>query len=300
MSQDDYSAPAPNSANALIEQQLDQRLKAIEDDFSTDVFTFNGPLLVRVDDLVREAVEKKQAQGDRAKAAVILTTVGGYIEVVHRIVDTLRTHYQIVEFIVPNYAYSAGTVLVMSGDAIHMDYYSCLGPIDPQTAKADGKMVPALGYLERYAELIEKADSGTINIAEIQLLINGFDQAELYQFEHQRELSITLLKEWLCRYKFKDWKETRTRKKKVTKAMKESRAETIASQLNDTEKWHSHGYGISKEVLEKDLNLLVDDFGAMPERSVRIRSYHNLLSDYMLRRGAQGVLHITGEYTPFI
>ena len=128
MSQDD--------ANALIEQQLDQRLKAIEDDFSADVFTFNGPLLVRVDDLVREAVEKKQAQGDRAKAAVILTTLGGYIEVVRRIVDTLRTHYQIVEFIVPNYAYSAGTVLVMSGDAIHMDYYSCLGPIDPADSES--------------------------------------------------------------------------------------------------------------------------------------------------------------------
>ena len=51
-------------------------------------------------------------------------------------------------------------------------------------------------------------------------MIQGFDQAELYQYEHQRELSIALLKEWLVSYKFKDWKITRTRRKKVTAKMK--------------------------------------------------------------------------------
>ena len=34
----------------------------------------------------------------------------------------------------------------MSGDAIFMDYFSVLGPIDPQLPKGD-TMVPALGYL---------------------------------------------------------------------------------------------------------------------------------------------------------
>jgi len=51
----------------------------------------------------------------------VLTTGGGSIEVVQRIVDVFRQHYTLVDFIVPNYAYSAGTVLAMSGDAIYMD-----------------------------------------------------------------------------------------------------------------------------------------------------------------------------------
>src|SRR6266478_8628579 len=41
----------------------------------------------------------------------------------------------------------------MSGDSIYMDYYSRLGPIDPQVETRQGKNVPALGYLERYNAL---------------------------------------------------------------------------------------------------------------------------------------------------
>ncbi len=47
-------------------------------------------------------------------------------------VSVMRKHYKEVSFIVPSHAYSAGTVLVLSGDKIYMDYYSVLGPIDPQ------------------------------------------------------------------------------------------------------------------------------------------------------------------------
>ena len=61
------------------------------------------------------------------------------MDVVQRVVDTLRRHYNLVDFIIPNYAYSAGTVLAMSGDAIHMDYYSRLGPIDPQIETERGR-----------------------------------------------------------------------------------------------------------------------------------------------------------------
>ena len=127
-----------------------------------------------------------------------ITTTGGYIEIVRRIVDTIRHHYKTVEFIIPNYAYSAGTVFALSGDAIHMDYFSHFGPIDPQLETTKGRMVPALGYLEQYNRLIKKAETGRITSAEVQLLISGFDQAELYQYEQARNLSISLLKEWLA------------------------------------------------------------------------------------------------------
>lgn len=57
----------------------------------------------------------------------------------------------------PDYAYSAGTIFCMSGDSIHMDYYSVLGPIDPQVQNKEGKLVTALGYLDKVKELVEKA-----------------------------------------------------------------------------------------------------------------------------------------------
>ena len=181
-----------------------------------------------------------------------------------------------------------------------MDSYSRLGPIDPQIAKNDGSQVPALGYLERYNKLLKKANAGRASTAEIQLLISAFDQGELYQYEHARALSITLLKEWLVKYKFKEWKTTRTRKRKVTVRMKERRAAQIAMELNNTEKWHVHGHGISKDVLEKDLNLMIDNFGKDPIRSKNIRGYHELMCDYMVKRKTKAAVHFAERYVPFM
>lgn len=216
-----------------------------------------------------------------------------------RIVDTLRHHYDIVDFIIPNYAFSAGTVFAMSGDAIFMNYYSRLGPIDPQYETPEGKTVPALGYLIQYERLLDKAKDGTITLPEVQLMIEGFDQAELYKYEQARELSISLLKEWLVKYKFKNWKKTSTRHLPVTAAIKKKRASAIAKKLNDTDKWHVHGYGISMDVLRKDLKLVIDDFSTDQQLDHRIKQYTTLLDDYMTKMRQAGVVHTVGIYQAF-
>lgn len=217
-------------------------------------------------------------------------------------VEAVRHHCQLVDFVVPKYAYSAGTVFVMSGDAIYMDYYSRLGPIDPQVDSAKGRQVSALGTLEKYNALIEKAQNGTITTAEVQLLIDGFDQGELYHYEQAKDLSIALLEDWLVKYKFKNWKETQTRKLPVTDQMKKDTASRIGAVLNNTKKWHSHGYGISMDVLQRDpeINLLIDDYGKDPILAEKIRCYHELLSDYMVKRAVEGVIHSPGDYRPFM
>lgn len=294
----------PQNANEFIERRLDECIRALENsNLKVDVLSFNGPLFFGVDDIVRNVVETKhQNTPNRKRLVVILTTTGGYIEVVHRIVDTFRQHYRYVDFIIPNYAYSAGTVLAMSGNAIYMDYYSRLGPIDPQIDTQSGQQVSALGYLIQWERLIEKAKKGEVTLPEVQLMINGFDQAELYRYEQERELSIALLEEWLVKYKFKNWKITESRKLKVTQRMRKERASKIAKELNKTEKWHSHGHGISMAVLGKDpnLKLLIDDFGKTPELNDKIRNYHNLLVDYMSKRRHSGIIHVDGSYSPFI
>ena len=196
----------PITANAHIEQKLNECITEIEATLDSDVLVLVGDIVVGVDDAIRDIVEEKRRQDPKQnKLTVIITTLGGYIEIVHRIVDTLRHHYKFVEFIIPNYAYSAGTVFVMSGDEIYMDYYSRLGPIDPQVNNQEGRQVPALGYLKQWERLLEKAKNGSITLPEIQLMIQRFDQAELYEYEQARELSVSLLEEWLAKYKFKNW-----------------------------------------------------------------------------------------------
>ena len=282
------------TANEFVEQEIDKRAESLEDRFKSDVLAFSGPLLFGADDVLRDVIETRETE--RERLCVVLTTPGGYIDVVHRIVGLLRHHYAHVEFVVPNYAFSAGTILAMSGDAIWMDYYSRLGPIDPQV-EIEGQMLPALGYLVRYERLIEKAQKGELTTVEAELVVSGFDQAVLYAYEQARELSVSLLKLWLANYKFKNWEITETSQEEVTQKMREERAEYIARELSDTEKWHSHGHGISMEVLRRDLKLKIDDFGADRDLNTRIAAYYKLLDDYQRKRGVEAI-HVRGRFTP--
>ena len=225
----------------------------------------------------------------------VIESSGGFAETARRISDTLRHHYKFIEFVIPSYAMSAATILVMSGDAFHMDYYSVLGPIDPQIDDGSGNLIPASGYLIKYEELLRKANKGNIGTAELRILLS-FDQGKLHYYEQGRDLSRSLLEEWLVKYKFKDWCETETRRLPVTPAMKKKRATEVANKLNDTRKWNSHGMGISREVLVNDLNLRVEDFGADAKINTLIKSYHKLLLDYMAANNYVRITHTRANW----
>ncbi len=285
------SAPGAFHAGpeSLVEAELHANLLEIGDSWNADAIAYVGPLVAGVDDVFRDHLEEIKAK--KSKLVVLIETAGGYIEVTQRIAETFRHHYSSVEFVVPNSCMSAGTVLVMSGDAIHMDYYSVLGPIDPQVPDISGRLIPASGYLRKFEELITKsAKPPGLSDAEIAYLVQKFDPAALYDYEHACELSVSLLKEWLVKYKFRDWKQTATRKKTVTAGMKQARAEAIAKALQDVDRWHSHGRGISMSVLSRDLNLVIEDL----EKSQiygKLRAYYKPLKGYLARRNFGLALH---------
>jgi len=285
----------PEDANTFVEQQLDKYIEALQDQIGADAVSFFGPILRTIDDFIRDAIESIRPK--REKLAVILQTTGGSIEVAERIVNLFRHHYKHVDFIIPSHAMSAGTVLVMSGDDIYMDYYSVLGPIDPQIEKSGTSgLIPALGYLTYFDRLIKKSREGTLTTAELAYLIQRFDTAELYQFEQALQLSQDLLKDWLVRYKFKNWTETEGRKIPVTQQMKVQRAEEIATLLSKADEWHSHSRGISLAVLRDKVRLRIKDYGSDAELNSTIRVYYKLLSDYVMRRGHQIIVHTKGRY----
>jgi hypothetical protein len=282
----------------LVETQLDDYLGELQGLWDGDVLTYIGPIVTPAEDLIRDELEAIDPK--RGRIFFILETAGGYIEVAQRIADTLRHHYQYVDFVVPNACMSAGTVLAMSGNAIHMDYYSVLGPIDPQVQRpGDGALIPALGYIAKYKELIGKAKEEGLTAAEIAYLVQRFDPAELYSYEQAKELSISLLEEWLVSYKFRDWATTATRGLPVTEDMKKARAKEIAEKLQNTEAWHSHSRGISMAVLHRDVNLQIEDLEQTPEIHRKLRAYYKLLKGYLSRRGQSGVLHRQGSYLPY-
>ena len=227
------------------------------------------------------------------RLTVVLNTPGGNAETVEKMVEIIRHHYKEVYFVVPDYAMSAGTIFCMSGDKIFMDYSSSLGPIDPQVFNGT-TYVPALGYLDKVNELLEKAQNGTLTQAEFLILQNQ-DLALLRSYEQAKELTITLLKKWLVEYKFKDWTEHRTDSNKIGKSVtlkeKIERAEEIADKLGNNKIWHSHGRMINITTLVNTLRLEIEDYSDDPNLRTLIRNYNDLLTEFIVRNGFKVFLH---------
>lgn len=270
--------------NRYIDSEIVERLKKVESAIGADVITLIHPIGGPFDDIIRRLLDEMPHK--KSNLLVILETEGGSIETTERIADVFRHHYKgEVSFLIPNFAMSAGTILVMSGDRILMDYYSVLGPIDPQVQNADGVWVPGMGILEKYSDLVSKND---LSPAELAFLLDKFDPATLHWLEQAKEHGGDLLEKWLVQYKFKDWLTTETRGVPVTDQMKKARANEIANKLNDTKIWRSHSRGLSLSVIRNDLNLKVEDYGEEPslrELNLRVTAYYRLLKDYMGRRG---------------
>lgn len=243
-----------------VKADLDRCLCAVEDRLAADAVAFIGPIMPGREQQLRMALDSLGS--DRRPAlAVILDTPGGIVEVVERVVTTIRFMYSGVTVIVPDQAMSAGTIFALSADRIMMDHLSCLGPIDPQIEK-DGRLVPALSY----------------------------------QFEQARALSNELLIKWLSTYKFRDWKKTETRGLEVTLDMKEERARAIATLLNNPERWHSHGRAIDRKTLREEVDLKIDDLEADQVLYSHIRDYFGLLNDYMRREKWALFIHSRGYF----
>lgn len=278
--------------DSFLKEELTNRLLKLEKHLSADVISFTGAIHEGYQGKVLGVVEDLAKTKEKKDILyVILTTTGGSAHAVDVYVNIIRQHYKTVNFIVPEYAYSAGTIFCMSGDNIYMDYYSVLGPIDPQVQNKDGRWVAALGYLDKIKELLDKAKpipgnpNGTLTNAEF-LILKDFDLAELRGYEQARDLTIDLLKKWLVKYKFKNWTKHETTPallgQVVTEEQKIARAEGIAKDLGDTSKWKSHARPINMQTL-KEMKLKIEDYGADKILNELVRSYYDFLRDYTIK-----------------
>jgi hypothetical protein len=284
----------------LVTAVLSQMNGELSKQFDADVIFIKSSMMAPLDSLFRievETIKSNARKKGKEKLCIILETTGGYIETVKRLVDIMRRHYKHVSFVVPNYAYSAGTVLALSGDDILMDYYSILGPIDPQVPDdAGGTLLPGAGYLAKFQELVveineARAKDPKAKEAELQYLIKRFEPAKLFHIEQAIEHGQALIEEWLPKYKFKSWTQTTTGKK-VTPAMRKERAKEVAKVLGDASKWHSHGRGISMQELQaEDIKLQIQDFGKDHQLSMQIRNYHGLAVDFAAKQRIPAFIH---------
>lgn len=281
--------------NDTVKSTVTVRLEDLEKHFAGDVAFYYGLIDVGALKMFRDFTEKMSMVSICNKKSLILflNSPGGSAEAAEKMVEIMRHHYSEVTFVVPDTALSAGTILCMSGDRIFMDYSSSLGPIDPQVW--NGKdWVPALGYLDKVEQLLDKATKGQLSNAEFLVLQNQ-DLALLSRYEQARDLTVTLLKKWLVEFKFRDWATHATDPAKkghtVTLIEKKERAEEIAKLLGNNKLWHSHGRMIGPSTLTSVLRLRINDYSNDTVLRPMVRLYNDLLTEYIAREGFKLFLH---------
>lgn len=213
-----------NTTMNVLNYYIDEIQNSIKVEYGLDVdlISYTGEISEFVVNGFQELIETiKRNQ----ILAIVLSTPGGSATAVEKMVQIVRYHYEEVYFIIPNFAMSAGTIFSMAGDKIFMDYASTLGPIDPQILNQENRWVPALGYIDKIEEFISKSNEGTLTEAEF-VMLQKLDLGTIRSYEQARDLSISLLKEWLVKYKFKNWDKHRTTNpgKKVTSTQKQRRS----------------------------------------------------------------------------
>ena len=241
--------------------------------YAADLTKGKAPITIDYPDLL--PVTDQLANLSGKKLDVILETPGGSGEVAEDIIRLLRAQYPTVSIIVPGWAKSAGTIMVMAADEILMGTASALGPIDAQLFW-QGKQFSAEALLKGFEKIKKEVlDTGNLNKAYIPIL-GAISPGEIQSAENALKFSKILVTDWLSSYKFKTWATHSTTGKPVTSDEKATRAKEIADKLCDHQHWLTHGRSIKRDDLEA-MGLRVTNYSADRELADAIGRYHTLL-----------------------
>jgi hypothetical protein len=165
---------------------------------------------------------------------LLLHTGGGDVDAAEKVINMVRNKVGtgVLRIVVPDYAKSAGTLMVLAADYVVMSDTSELGPIDPQITLSDGNgnriRHSVQSYLDAYEahskQLRDKPDD-----LPSQILLSKLDPATIKLFEAVRDRTRRFAETQLQNGMFR-------RGGNCTKT---------AAELLDTSRWQSHAQMIS-------------------------------------------------------
>jgi hypothetical protein len=129
------------------------------------------------------------------KVDILINSPGGSADITERIASMLFTRFKEVHYLVHHSAYSAATMLALSGNSITLHPSATLGPIDPQL---DG--VPARSITRGFENIKKKIiDEGPKSLPAYVPLIQKYSIPLLELCKDNLDLSEQLVTEWLKR-----------------------------------------------------------------------------------------------------
>ena len=188
----------------------------------------------------------------------LLHTPGGSGDAAEKLIRTVRGKVRQgqVHIIVPDFAKSAGTLMVLGADRVVMSDMSELGPIDPQMRFVDSgsgqvRWQPVQNYLDAYYEYSKTLTEQPDNVP-ARMMLDRLDPVtvKLWQatVNRARQSAETLLKIGMFRDNDGNWSQA-------------------ANELRDTRRWLSHSQMISwEDAKDPHIGLVVEYLHSESER----------------------------------
>ena len=234
-------------ANAADRYHRQGVIKQIQDCTGRTLICFvSGNKCVIDDDDIMPFVDLLHNVKPNQDVDLLLHTKGGSVDAAEKLMGMLRSLVGTAKLriVVPDFAKSAGTLMVLGADSVVMSDMSELGPIDPQ-APLFGIWQSVQNYLDAYKEHEKTLKADPNNIA-AQIMLQKLDPATLklceVAMDRARQAAEKLLKRGMFR-NGGNWSKT-------------------VSELLDTRRWLSHAQMISWEDAQDPLIGLVVEYHA--------------------------------------
>ncbi len=156
------------------------------------------PNFIDVEDVDGFTDMVNSVEKDAEEIDVLIHSPGGRPDATERIVLILRGRFKKVNFLIPHSAYSAATMLALSGNSIILHPSAILGPIDPQI-----NGVPARSIKRGFEKVKEKiSKDGPESLPAYIPLIEKYSIELLELCEDSEKLSKELVSDWLKEFMF--------------------------------------------------------------------------------------------------
>lgn len=208
---------------------------------------------------------------------VILHSPGGRPDATERIVTILRRRFEDICFLIPHSAYSAATMLAISGNKIILHPSATLGPIDPQI-----NGIPARSIKRGFENIKEKiSKEGPESLPAYIPLIEKYSIELLEMCDDSEKLAKKLATEWLQKYMFKNEKRTQSKIKKIVDYLSDYDTHLLHSRPLQTESLMT--LGLNAEIADKNLTEL------LWEVNILLSGFFNMSSFVKLYETSHGI-----------
>lgn len=141
---------------------------------------------------VRDIYQEFRSRGwtpsrPRKKVTVLLHTLGGNPDASYRVAQVIRDFASTVDYFVPEYAWSGGTLVALSADTILLGAFAALGPIDVTVGDGRNEIeLASIEYYKRFAieclhdtvRAMSRSEADHATEIESRLLCEMVDQVE--------------------------------------------------------------------------------------------------------------------------